>query len=529
MPRKYLLPILVIFVFVASFLVAKNVSFGPVTPPEISKYENDWPTANQNLSNTRSTSNSSINLSNVNKLGPAWTFPIKGISEWGSAATNPLILGNTVYFQDLKSNVYAVDASTGQQIWMKEYNQDVEGPSGVAVGYGKIFAAKGRYQVAALDMNGNEVWSNTISTNQNVGIDIQPAVYGNQVYISTVPGVSNVNFYKGGSTGVIYALNEKTGKVDWSFNTVDSADIWGNKDVNSGGGAWYPPAFDTTTGQIYWGIGNPAPWPGTKDFPNGTSRPGNNLYTNSVISLDRVTGKLNWYNQVKPHDLFDYDLQASPILATLNIDGTSTDVVFGGGKMGKVVAFERSTGKKIWETKVGTHLNDDLTALPEGVTSVSPGPLGGIETPMAYSDGIVYAAVVDMTVQYTPTEFVANSFNLGSGRGELVAVDALSGRILWANKLDSLNVGAATVVNDLVFTSTYNGKIYAFNKKTGAGVWEYQAPGGINAWPAVSGDTIIFPVGLGKTPMLVAFKVGGTLNVPGAAIITSGVGKGFQQ
>ncbi len=118
MPRKYLLPILVVFVFVASFLVAKNISFGPVMPPEISKYENDWPTANQNLSNTRSTSSSSINLSNVSKLGPAWTFPIKGVSEWGSAATNPLILGGTVYFQDLKSNVYAVDALSGKQIWM---------------------------------------------------------------------------------------------------------------------------------------------------------------------------------------------------------------------------------------------------------------------------------------------------------------------------------------------------------------------------------------------------------------------------
>lgn len=529
MPRKYLLPILVVIVFVASFLLAKNISFGPVMPPEITQYANDWPAANQNLSNTRSTSNSSINLSNANKLGPAWTSPIKGISEWGSAATNPLILGNTVYFQDLKSNVYAVDLASGKQIWMKEYNLDVEGPSGVAVGYGKIFATKGRYQVVALDMNGKEIWSNTLSTNQNVGIDIQPAVYGNMVYVSTVPGVSNLNFYKGGSVGIIYALNEKTGKTVWSFNTVDTADIWGNPTVNSGGGAWYPPAFDTATGQMYWGIGNPAPWPGTKDFPNGTSRPGNNLYTNSVVSLNRSTGKLQWFNQVKPHDLFDYDLQASPILATLNINGKPKDVVFGGGKMGKVIAFERSTGNKLWETKVGTHMNDDLASLPAGVTSVSPSPLGGIETPMAYSDGVVYAAVVDMTVQYTPTEFVSTSFDLGKGKGELVAVDAVSGKILWSSKLDSLNVGAATVVNDLVFTSTFNGKIYAFNKKTGAMVWEYQAPGGVNGWPAVSGDTIIFPVGLGKNPMLIAFKVGGTLNVPGAAIITGGVGKGFQQ
>lgn len=79
------------------------------------------------------------------------------MSEWGAAATNPLILGDTIYFQDLKSNVYAVDFKTGQQIWMKEYNMDIAGPAGVSIGYGKIFAQKGRYEVMALDMKGNEI------------------------------------------------------------------------------------------------------------------------------------------------------------------------------------------------------------------------------------------------------------------------------------------------------------------------------------------------------------------------------------
>ena len=94
---------------------------------------------------------------------------------------------------------------------------------------------------------------------------------------------------------------------------------------------------------------------------------------------------------------------------------------------------------------------------------------------------------------------------------------------------DSMNVGGATVVNDLVFTSTYNGKIYAFNRTTGEQVYEYAAPGGINGWPAVSGDTIIFPVGIGQTPMLLGLKTGGTTAVPGGEIITPGSGKGFQQ
>lgn len=522
----------IIFVIII-FIVVSIVwySFMPKQiPPEVKKYESDWPTANQNFSNTRSAPNSSINLSNISKLSLNWSSPISGISEWGAAATNPLILGNTVYFQDLKSSVYAVDLNSGKIMWVKKYNFDIAGPSGVAVGYGKIFAVKGHYNVVALDLKGNEIWSTDLSDNQNIGIDIQPVVYDNTVYVSTVPGVSNENFYKNGSVGIIYALNSQTGAVKWHFNTVDTADIWGNAKINSGGGAWYPPAIDTITNSVYWGIGNPAPWPGTKEFPNGTSRPGKNLYTGSLVALNHKDGKLVWYNQVLPHDLFDYDLEISPILASVPFEGNLRDVVFGAGKMGKVYAFDRKSGEKIWETPVGTHLNDNLKLLPKGITKVSPGPIGGIETVMAYSNGILYVPVVNMTVEYTPSEFVKKSFNFSTGKGELVAIDAITGKILWNNKFDSIDVGAATVVNDLVFTSTFSGKIYAFNAKTGAKVWEYQAPGGINGWPAVKGDSIIFPVGIGSKPVLLSFKIGAKLpSVTNPTIPAAGAGKQFQQ
>jgi glucose dehydrogenase len=500
------------------------------TPSEVKKYAKDWPTANQNYSNTRAAVGSKITSSNISQLGFDWAFPIKGIGEWGAATTNPLILGNTVYFQDLKSNVYAVDLKTGKQLWMKEYNEDSGAPSGLSVGYGKIFAMKGHFEIVALDMKGNELWKSTISEDPNIGVDIQTTVYGGMVYVSSVPGLSNENFYKGGAFGTIYALDEKTGKIVWSFDTVDSKDIWGNAEVNSGGGSWYPPAIDTVKNIIYWPIGNPAPWPGTKEFPNGTSRPGPNLYTNSIVALNQADGKLLWYNQVLPHDLYDYDLQISPILATLDINGAKTDIVIAAGKMGKVYAIDRNTTKTLWETAVGTHQNDTLKELPEGTTKVSPGPLGGVETSMAYSDGIIYVPVINMVVEYTPSEFVLSSFSFAGATGELVAIDAATGKILWDNKFDSLNVGAATVVNDLVFTATFDGKIYAFNNKTGEKVWEYQAPGGINGWPAVKGDTIIFPVGMGKTPELIAFKIGSSNRPPTETTAPAGgEGKGFKQ
>lgn len=500
-------------------------------PPEIATHSNDWPAANQNLSNTRSAKNSSIKKSNTSQLGLAWSLPIQGVSEWGSAATNPLILGHKAYFQDLKSNVYAVDLKTGKQLWMKQYNQDNAGPNGVAIGYGKIFAARGHYGIVALDMNGNEKWSVNLSNYKNSGVDIQLSVFNNKLYVSTVPGVSNSNFYKGGSYGVIYALNPDTGKIIWDFNTVGSADLWGNSSVNSGGGAWYPPAFDPSTAKTFWGIGNAGPWPGTAEFPNGSSRPGADLYTSSIVSLDSKNGKLAWYNQVAPHDLFDYDFQISPILSKVTISNTKRDVVIGAGKMGKVVAFDRKTGKTLWSTEVGTHMNDSLSALPPGVTEVAPGPLGGVETVMAYAnDGKIYVPYVHSPVKYTPSGLIADSFNLAAATGGLAAIDATTGKILWDVKLDSMDVGGATVVNDLVFTSTYNGKIYAFDRANGTVAWSYQASGNINGWPAVSGDTILFPVGVGKPPQLLAFRIGagGTPTSPATNPVPD-AGKNFKQ
>ena len=480
---------------------------GTMVPSEMVKYADQWPAANKDYSNTRATYNSIINSQNVSTLGVAWTFPLTGFSEWGAAATNPLILNNTVYFQDLKSNVFAIDLATGKLLWEKEYNLDSFGPNGPAVGWDKLFVTKGHYEVAALNLeDGNELWSARLSDKSNMGIDIQLTAYNNMVYLSTVPGTTNADFYTGGGHGVIHALEQNTGKVVWKFNTVDSEDIWGNPAVNSGGGAWYPPAIDVTTGITYWGTGNPAPVPGTEEFPNGSSRPGPNLCSDSMLALDSNTGKLLWYNQVKPHDLFDLDFQCSPILTTATINDRQTDIVIGSGKLGKVYAFDRKSGEIYWQTPVGQHQNDELTELPPGTTTVLPGPEGGVLTPMACANDILYVPVINESGDFTPTGFTESNDESDHGTGELVAIDISTGESIWSKSFNSMAVGAATVVNDLVFTSTLDGMIYALDNKTGEEIWSYQSPGGINGWPAVAGDFIIFPVGLGDKAQLIAFK-----------------------
>jgi len=396
------------------------------------------------------------------------------------------------------------------------------------VGWGKVFVNKDIYTTAALDMStGTELWSNKLSNVVTTGMDIAPLPYGGMVLTSTVPGTADI-FYAPGGIGILYALDQATGKVVWQFNTCVDNTLWGHPEVNSCGGSWYPGAVDTNTGITYWGIGNPAPWPGTQTWPNGSSRPGPNLYNSSIVSLGSKDGKLNWYMQVLAHDLFDYDFQISPILASANINGVQQDVVIGAGKMGRVYAFNRSTGAILWVAVVGTHQNDQLASLPPGATTVEPGPLGGVETVMAYADGTVYATYNDLAIQYTPSS--RGSLDINAGKGGLVAIEANTGKILWEQKFNALNVGAATVVNDLVLTGTYDGMIYAFNRTSGQQLWSYQAPARINGWPAVAGNTIVWPCGVGGSPSLIAFRPGATapivtINAPlnGSTLTTGNV------
>ena len=480
---------------------------GPGLPATGSAAPTDWPQANHDLANTRVATGSPISSSNVKQLGVDWTVKVTGVSQFGAIATAPIVVGNRVYFQDLKSNVYAVDLGTGKLVWQKTYNAASLGPNGVGYENGNVFVTSDDYTVAALDaQTGNELWSRRIAPTLQ-RITEQLTTYKGTVYVSTVD-FEDQEPQDGTGTGIIHALDEQTGNDRWTFNTVKDGNLWGNPQVNSGGGAWYPPAIDTATGISYWGTNNASPWPGTPAFPNGSSRPAPNLYTESELAING-SGQLQWFNQVKPFDLFDADFQISPILTAASVAGSSRKIVVGAGKGGFVIAFDRQTGRQLWKTSVGLHSNDGLSAIPAGQTvTVAPGIFGGVETPMALAGGVVYVPVVNL-----PTDFTSTSLslpNVSTGTGELDAIDVNTGRILWTSTFDSLDAGGALVAGDLVFTATLSGKVLAFNRASGKQVWSYQAPGGSNGFMTAAGDRLFVPIGLGATPMLVALKLGAT-------------------
>ncbi len=458
----------------------------------------DWPTAGRDLANTRAVVDSPITAASVGDLEPLWRAELP---DAGPLSTVPIVVDDIVYAQGGSGQVVAVDLEDGALVWAAEPRGFNIGPFGVAVDDERVYALDGSEGVVALDRrDGSEVWTADVTPTATVGIDIQPIVVDGVVLVSSVP-VSIDGIYAPGDRGVIYALDSATGDVRWTFDTVDG-DLWGHPEVNSGGGAWYPPAVDADRGLVYFGVANPAPFPGTPEWPNATSRPGPNLYTNSLVALDLVTGELRWFHQVTPHDLLDRD-QVHALLAE-TADGE--DVVVSAGKSGVLVALDPDDGTVLWRQEVGEHQNDDLATL-DGPTEVAPGTYGGILTPPSTADGVVYSAVLNAPATLSPDETAYFGATLGQQDGEVVAVDATDGSILWSTPVPGDPLGATAVVADLVLTTLFDGTLIALRRSDGEMVWTHDAGGGVNGWLSVAGDRLVVPVGMSDPPALLALAL----------------------
>jgi alcohol dehydrogenase (cytochrome c) len=489
-----------------------------------------WTLPGANLQNTRDVA-SSIDSTNVATLGVAWCVPIPkssaGVTD-GYAMT-PVVVNGVVYTQDLKSNVMAIRLATGKVLWTHAYNSSNGGPDGVNVVGGVVYTATNRAAVALSAATGKQLWSRTLIVNNHEGIDMAPGYNDGTVYVSTVPVNPTVGEYLGGGKGTLWALNARTGAPQWSWDEVQ--DLWGNPAVNSGGGLWYPPSFDRA-GDIYLGVANPGPIASDgfpAGFPWGTSRPGPDLYTDSVVKLS-PQGKLLWHYQLTPHDLYDWDLQDSPVLTTAR----GAPVIVDAGKAGILIELNAKTGKLLWKRPVGEHSghdNDGLLTehatpsshipLPARFT-LEPGPFGGVLTPLATNGSTTFAAVNDFAVTQT-------AHGLGEGikafyasvlkaHGEMVAVNQSTGTVDWDVKLPSAPDGGAAVTNNVVFTTTLNGHLYAIDASTGTILLNTPLSASTNAPVTIDGDYVIVgagvPLSKGQQPLIVAYRLGANGKLP---------------
>jgi outer membrane protein assembly factor BamB len=243
------------------------------------------------------------------------------------------------YVRDLASNVMAYDLATGKQLWRVDYNSPTVGPNGLAFEDGILFGVTSTDVFAIDAKSGQEIWKKHVvdqppgvADGQGIGLTIQPAVRNGELRLSEAAT-------SGG--GQVFAFDAKTGAQLWTFDTTTAP----ASDKTPAGGSWNTPFVDAG-GNVYYSIGNGYYTPNSpKSVQN------DRLYTDSLVKLDGKTGKLDWHYQAIANDFWDHDLQLSPMLA----DNNGQQLLVTGGKLGHVVAVDPNTGKQVWKTAVGTH------------------------------------------------------------------------------------------------------------------------------------------------------------------------------
>jgi alcohol dehydrogenase (cytochrome c) len=474
-----------------------------------------WPYPNGDLANSRNAPDGTITAANVSGLREAWAFKLagtaaSGVSGVGSLTAPPVVQGGVVYLQDEDANVYAVALATGKLKWEYQVNvpeKSGPGPDGVAVAGGAVYGDTSTTAFALNATTGKTIWvdSNLLNGGQGA-FEIQPQVADGRVYMASAYG-------SGPGGGVLMALDASTGHLLWKFDTVIGQGAGVQALGLGSGGAWETPLVGSD-GSVTFGIGNPY-----QSIGEAFAHPSRQLYTDSEVNLDAATGQLRWYYQAVPNDFADHDLQASPIATAIG----GVPVIIAGGKVGYVYALNARSGALLWKTPVGEHNghdNDSVLALSHQLKlklpyTVAPGSLGGILSNMAVADGSVYVATIDLPITYTSADSVTGNKAGGPESGEIEALSLATGKVEWDTKVDTLPLGAATVSNDLVFTTLYNGVLIALDRDTGAIVYRRQLPTSTNAPIAVFGNTVLVPAGGPKTsasgggghPQLVAYTV----------------------
>ncbi|MEO8344737.1 MAG: PQQ-binding-like beta-propeller repeat protein [Betaproteobacteria bacterium] len=486
------------------------------------KESKNWLHSNGSYEQTRYYPGSQINAGNVGKLRPAFVFQTAVLE---SMETAPIVVDGVMFLTTSFNHVYAVNATTGEEYWHYKHKMGPIttyccGPNnrGVAMEGGKLFMGTLDAKLVALDAKtGKLLWETQIADpEKGYSETMAPTVVDGKVLIGTNGGEYGVR-------GFVKAYNAADGKLLWTFDTVPEKGhegVWAVNDLTGrdmhrdiaaekatlakdgggfyqtlGGGVWMTPAIDKKSRTVFFVVGNPSP-----DL-YGAIRPGDNLYTDSMVAINLDTGAYKWHSQYVPHDVWDLDAVSPPILTQAkDASGKMVDVVIHGGKTGHVYVHDRETGKLIRFSEAMIP-QENMWVLPtkEGARML-PGANGGVEwSPMAVNPKLrlAYAANLHqpMTYHVEASPYPGGKLWLGGAFktipseqqwGRLVAVNLDTGKVAWGAKTPQPLIGGVlATAGDIVFNGEANGWFKAFDAKTGKELWKYNAGAGVNA-PAVS-------------------------------------------
>src|ERR1700712_2434777 len=494
----------------------------PVTQDQLNaadKSTNNFLLTNGDYAQTRFHPAKQISRDNVKNLHVAWIFQTD-VKE--SLETSPIVVDGVMFVTTSFSHVYALDAKTGVQLWHYNHKMGLVttyccGPNnrGVQVLGDLVYVATLDSKLVALKAKTGEVAWQTDIADPELGYSetMAPTVIKDKVLIGTNGGEYGIR-------GFLKAYDTKTGKLLWTFNTVpeNSVGVWATKDATGrdmhrniqaekaqlakigdpykrlGGGVWQNPAVDLATNRIYFVVGNPSP-----DL-DGSLRPGDNLYTDSLVSLDLDTGKYVCQLQYVTHDVWDLDAVSPVILA--NVKDKTGNVIPGllhAGKTGHVYVHDRKDCSLIRFSEAMVP-QENMWVLPtkEGARML-PGANGGVEwSPIATDPhlGLRYAINLHqpMTYQVENSPYPNGKLWLRGGfkvvpsekqSGNITAVDYNTGKIKWQVKTPEPMIGGIlATAGGLVFTGEGNRKFAAYNSSNGKELWSFRAGAGVNAPPS---------------------------------------------
>jgi alcohol dehydrogenase (cytochrome c) len=473
----------------------------------------NWLTYSGGTKSQRHSLLNQVTPANAKDLTLKWVFQAKSLEKH---EVTPLVVDGVMYTVQF-NDVVALDAATGKTIWTYIYKPDPTARNccgqetrGLAIAGDKVFlAALDTNMIAINAKTGKEVWkAQAADPKEKYSMTVAPIVVKDKV----ISGVAGGEY---GIRGFVAAWDINTGKEVWRFYTVPGPGEPGNEtwsgDSWKHGGApiWATGSYDPDTNLTFWGTGNAGPdW-------NGDGRLGDNLYSSSVIALDADTGKLKWYYQFSPHNEFDWDATQIPVLADIQFQGRPRKVMLWANRNGMFYVLDRTSGQFLLGkpfVKVNWATGFDEKGRPmraQGIeptkdgTLVYPGNQGGTNwynPSFSPHTGLFYIPAWENSSsiyskgekppEYDSSKSFTGDFPRQGNANEDVyatirAVDPQTGEKKWDHRLNAPNTeaGVLTTASDVLFSGGRNGDFYALDARDGKLLWETNLGPSVSAGP----------------------------------------------
>ncbi len=476
----------------AGLLLASGTVLAQGTTPAmlLKPPADSWPGYHGDYSGQRHSSLTQINEANVKNLGMQWAFQT---GQNGAIKASPLLVDGVLYFS-VPDNVWAVDARSGHQLWHYTYpaNKGFHiGSRGVSM-YGEwlYFMSPDAHLICLNAKDGKVRWNIVVADSQKgYWTTMSPMIIRNHVIVGVSGDFDNL-------TGFLKAVDPETGATQWRW---DSTPPVGTPNSTTGGMTWMTGTYDPALDTLYWGTGNPTP------VLTASNRPGENLYTCSIVAVDPNTGKLKWSFQASPHDTHDWDAVETPVLVDAPFHGQPRKMLMQSSRNGYFFVLDRTTGQNLISTTIGPvnwSKGVDKLGRPIPNPEKDPSPDGRLVAPneggmtnyrspsfdpktglfivdAKYGYGIYFAKPADGTFGWAGADYDVYARSL------IVAIDYQTGKSRWTHELGegTSGSGVLTTESGILFTGDVAGNMLALRTSDGKTLWHAGVGGNIQSSP----------------------------------------------